>query len=244
MVEIAISIAVVAFAMVAIIGVLPTGFQVQRDNREDTIIGQEGMLWLEAIRSGARGMDYLTNHVVFIQESLQQGGISQTNTYSYGKGYVSGMEIVGLLTRPKYSQDAQGDWVVRQSRALVRAISGSAVDKTPTNELAFTYLLETEAVPFNAYAPVQTNFQSGAISPAEQMVRSNNWAVARNLEQNAWSLRLSLSWPAQEVGRRGLQVGNRRQVFRVLNAGAMQRDSLPNRPTLFLMQPSEYRAAK
>ena len=41
-----------------------------------------------------------------------------------------------------------------------------------------------------------------------------------------------------------VQVGNRRQVFRVLNAGAMQRDSLPNRPTLFLMQPSEYRAAK
>ncbi|MCZ7639230.1 MAG: prepilin-type N-terminal cleavage/methylation domain-containing protein [Verrucomicrobia bacterium] len=55
MVEIAISIAIVAFALVAIIGVLPTGFDVQRRNRENTIINQEGSLWLEAIRSGAWG---------------------------------------------------------------------------------------------------------------------------------------------------------------------------------------------
>jgi hypothetical protein len=63
MVEIAISIAIVAFALVAIIGVLPTGFDVQRQNRENTIINQEGNLWLGARWSGAWGLDYLTNHV-------------------------------------------------------------------------------------------------------------------------------------------------------------------------------------
>jgi uncharacterized protein (TIGR02598 family) len=41
MVEVAISIAIVAFAMVALLGVLPTGHQVQRENREDTIINQD-----------------------------------------------------------------------------------------------------------------------------------------------------------------------------------------------------------
>ena len=57
MVEIAIAIAVIGFALVAIIGVLPTGLQVQRDNREETIINQDGTYWLQAIRNGAAGSD-------------------------------------------------------------------------------------------------------------------------------------------------------------------------------------------
>src|SRR5688500_18570020 len=63
MVEIALSIAVVAFALVAILGVLPTGMTVQKDNRDDGIINQEGRYWLEAIRSGARGLEDITNYV-------------------------------------------------------------------------------------------------------------------------------------------------------------------------------------
>src|SRR5436309_6880874 len=63
MVEIALCLGVIAIALVAIIGVLPTGVRVQKDNREDTVINQEGLLWLEAIRSGAQGLDYLTNYV-------------------------------------------------------------------------------------------------------------------------------------------------------------------------------------
>src|SRR5947208_3846568 len=62
MVEIALCLGVIAIALVAIIGVLPTGVRVQRDNREDTIINQEGLFLLEAIRSGSRGLDYLTNY--------------------------------------------------------------------------------------------------------------------------------------------------------------------------------------
>jgi len=41
MVEIAIALAVIAFALVAIIGVLPIGMNVQRDNRAETIINQD-----------------------------------------------------------------------------------------------------------------------------------------------------------------------------------------------------------
>src|SRR5216117_4364275 len=79
MVEIAISLGVIAIALVAIIGVLPTGVRVQRDNREDTIINQEGLLWLEAIRSGSRGLDYLTNYVDTITISNRFG---VTNYYN------------------------------------------------------------------------------------------------------------------------------------------------------------------
>src|SRR6266699_711976 len=73
MVEIAISLGVIAIALVAILGVLPTGVRVQRDNREDTILNQEGVFWLEAIRSGSRGLDYLTNYVDTITISNTMG---------------------------------------------------------------------------------------------------------------------------------------------------------------------------
>src|SRR5437870_1196308 len=56
MIEIAIALGVIAFALVAIIGVLPMGMQAQKDNREDTIVNQDARVLLEAIRSGGRSV--------------------------------------------------------------------------------------------------------------------------------------------------------------------------------------------
>ena len=66
MIEIAICLAIIGFALVAIIGVLPLGMNTQRDNREETIINQDATVLLEAIRNGARGSDDLTNYVYAI----------------------------------------------------------------------------------------------------------------------------------------------------------------------------------
>jgi type II secretory pathway pseudopilin PulG len=66
MIEIAISLAVIGFALVAIIGVLPLGMEVQKENREETIINQDATMFMEAIRNGAQGMDDLTNYVYAI----------------------------------------------------------------------------------------------------------------------------------------------------------------------------------
>ena len=66
MIEIAISLAVIGFALVAILGVLPLGMNVQKENREETIINQDATVFLNAIRNGARGMDDLTNYVMAI----------------------------------------------------------------------------------------------------------------------------------------------------------------------------------
>src|SRR5687767_14156787 len=63
LVEVALSLAIIGFALVAIIGVLPAGVTVQKENREETIINQDGRYLLEAIRSGSRGIDDLTNYV-------------------------------------------------------------------------------------------------------------------------------------------------------------------------------------
>jgi type II secretory pathway pseudopilin PulG len=66
LIEIAISLAIIAFALVAIIGVLPIGLNVQRDNREETVINHDATMLMDAIRSGARGFDDLTNYVMAI----------------------------------------------------------------------------------------------------------------------------------------------------------------------------------
>ena len=62
MVEIALCLGIIAFALVAIIGVLPTGLSVQKDNREDTSINFDAAYLMDAIRNGAQGQDDLTNY--------------------------------------------------------------------------------------------------------------------------------------------------------------------------------------
>lgn len=69
MVEIAIALGVIGFALVAIIGILPAGLEVQRDNRSETIINQDSTFWLEAIRSGAVGINELPSYVTTYRSS-------------------------------------------------------------------------------------------------------------------------------------------------------------------------------
>lgn len=61
MVELALCIAVVSIAMVAIIGVLPLGMNVQKQNREDTIINQEAQILLDALRTASSSGAPITN---------------------------------------------------------------------------------------------------------------------------------------------------------------------------------------
>jgi type II secretory pathway pseudopilin PulG len=65
MAEIAISLGVIAFALIAIIGVLPAGLQTQRDNREETIVVEDARVLIEAIRSGGR--DVTSDIGAFVQ---------------------------------------------------------------------------------------------------------------------------------------------------------------------------------
>jgi type II secretory pathway pseudopilin PulG len=91
MVEVAIALGVIAIALVAILGVLPAGLRVQQENREDTILNQDGLLLIEAIRAGRdvqdrrdpvgtraadwpNSLDYLTNHVVAVAVTNEVDG--------------------------------------------------------------------------------------------------------------------------------------------------------------------------
>ena len=87
MVEIAICLAIIGIALVAIIGVLPAGLNVQKDNREETLIDQDATVFIENIRNGARGLDDLTNYVLAITNSWTLYNADGTVSSSGVNGY-------------------------------------------------------------------------------------------------------------------------------------------------------------
>lgn len=247
LVEIALCLAIVGFAAVAIIGVLPVGMTAQKDNREETIVRQDGLFFLEAIRSGSRGIDDLTNYVdqivwnasVYLPDGTLRRRVP-TRTFAAipsvsSESLISnGVQIVSLLTTPKYQQLLNGDVQVNDISAIVRSINGVAADKDFGNrddlatrrrkrEFAFKYQLRTELIPFvgfNANTPPGTPFQ----------LRRESL-----LTNGLYNLHLTLSWPLFERGQGEWQVGGNRKTLRTLIAGGL--DSASD-ATLF--NPGEY----
>jgi type II secretory pathway pseudopilin PulG len=233
MVEIAISLAIIGFAMVAIIGVLPIGMNVQKDNREETIINQDATVFQDAIRNGAQGLDDLTNYVMAITNwvtPLKPSGLpsgppvvyaytyngSWQNGTSLGFPITNGLRIIGLLSTPKYMfpEPVKGQPSVMISNyvvAYVRSMSGPAYDKSPQNnpsvqDLAFSYRMTSEVIPYwtNYFDPSWTS------DPAFR-------AVASNLQTNLHDVRLIFRWPLLPKGR----TGNGGQAFRTLVGGSL-----------------------
>ena len=270
MIEIAISLAVIGFALVAIIGILPTGMNVQKENREETIIGQDASVLMDAIRSGAQGMDELTNYVVAITnwqtaynakgKPIGPGGATPLG-YTYTNSInnfllTNGAHIVGLLSTPKYTSGSTNDLKVLLCSnyvvAYVRSLSGPASEKFPqTNdairELAFNYRLAADVVPYASYDPNWTNFSydtaPSLYAPTnlpEIIARSNYWRVVRNIQTNLYDVRLTFRWPLLVNG----NVGNGRQVFRTLASGHLQIVGDPedgtNPTNTYFFQPRNY----
>jgi hypothetical protein len=156
MVQIAISLGVIGIALVAIIGVLPLGMRVQRDNREQTVVNQDATVFMEAVRKGALGLDDLTNYVYAITNAWvlynPDGTVNKQGVdgYNYQGSQItkvssapiypinSGRRIVGLLSTPEYT-DINGAPIVNLFNggysnhvvAYVRSLSGPAVEKPP-----------------------------------------------------------------------------------------------------------------
>lgn len=147
MVEIAIALGVIGFALVAIIGILPAGLEVQRDNRSETIINQDATLWMAAISSGAMEMDSLPSYVENIslieRNPIDNSMVSSNRWALQGSGnpagafYQTGADIIGLITWAAGAPD-------REVRVQATAFSGSAAEKEldpGKRELAFSYVM-------------------------------------------------------------------------------------------------------
>lgn len=249
MIEIAIALAVIGFALVAIIGVLPTGMNVQKDNREDTIINQDGPYWLEAIRTGSRGLDYLTNYVVIV--TVKSTGndalgnyIDQTVIYTNSPGLIAppldgsltnGERIVGLLSKGKYEGELPNR-ITNTVTAQVRGLTGSAVEQGKANpDFSFDYLLASEIVPFGGVqVPEQsTNWfrPPPGLTPEEIAARQAKWMEVKTREKNTSEIRLIFRWPLLPNG----QTGPGRQSFRAIVSG----DRL-NNGVLWFFQPQSF----
>jgi len=162
MIEIALCLAIVGFALVSILLVLPSGMNTQTETRQETIINQDASVLLEAIRNGARGMDDLTNNVYAITNywtdynpngSVKNKGI---NGYSYVTAstngtaqpfysLTNGARIVGLMSIPELTDESgvpipglNFGGISNHVVAYVRSLSGLAVEKPPQNNQIMT----------------------------------------------------------------------------------------------------------
>jgi type II secretory pathway pseudopilin PulG len=233
MLEIAISLAVIGFALVAILGVLPLGMNVQKENREETIINQDATVFLSAIRNGAQGMDDLTNYVLAITNyptRFRSDGTVMTkyppNWYtptnsSSGFALYNGYRIIGLLSTPKYITLNNGDFYSNYVVAAVRSLSGPVSDKFPQNnaalqDLAFSYRMISEVIPFG------TDYHD------------HSW-VSTNLQSNLHDVRLTFRWPLAQGAK-----ATGRQVYRTLVGGSLQETNEPGFPRPSQFVPSPY----
>jgi type II secretory pathway pseudopilin PulG len=209
MIEITISLAVIAFALVAIIGVLPYAMNVQRDNREETIINQDATVFMNAIQNGEQGLDYLTNYVIAITNTMiKNDGTVSSYGYTFTGSTAAprfpvnpGAAIIGLLSTPRIVSPTNGISYTNHVVALVRSLSGPASEKYPQADpniqdlsLAYRLVVEVDAC---------------TVAPGTDL------GVAQNLATNLHDLRLTFRWPILPGGAAGLG----RQTFRTMVSG-------------------------
>ncbi len=267
LVEVALALAIIGFALVAIIGSLPFGLNVQRENREETIIVQDANFFIDAIRNGARGLDDLTNYVDAITNyvtghTIVNGAtsvVSSVYAYTYANGWLNGVQnseyrikngerIVGLLSTPrlilpKNSTPIPSSFTSNYVVAYIRSISGPAIEKSPqTNaiirDLAFRYKLIPEVNQFNDWNLGWVNFNETGLATNEIVIRSNSWRMAQSKQANLNEIRLLFRWPIDAKG----NAGNQRQVFRSMVSGNLVLTNVGGRSAMniWLMQSSTY----
>jgi len=222
MVEIAICLAIIGLALVSIIGVLPIGMNVQRANREETVINQDATIFLESIRNGVRSGFDLTNYVFAItnywtefssfNNIVKQGanGYTATGTYYYGSAsdfrMTNNAQIIGLLSTPEFqmlSQTGTANRITPTNNlmsggysnhvyAYVHALSGPANEKPPQDNP----ILVGDSFAYRILvvnSPVAMDTNLFGFSAAQQVYNSE---LAANLHE----LRLTFAWPLRPNG--------------------------------------------
>jgi hypothetical protein len=260
MVEIALCLAIVGFALVAIIGVLPAGLNVQKENREETILNQDSTVWLDAIRAGGRRdqfgvSDELTNYVdrIVVSNWLYTINPAGPATIAIGRTIVgertqgpntttlltNGAHVVGLLSTPRIAYINPNQFVSNYVIAYCRAISGTAAEKPMQNnadvrDLGFTYRMVVDITP------------AGSIDPEGILTNT----VDRILRDNLADVRLLFRWPLKETFRPGLVLdrpaaGNSKMVFRTQVGGTFTpypgyQFDLPAKTSFYFLQSRQY----
>jgi type II secretory pathway pseudopilin PulG len=257
MVEIAICLAIIGIALVAIIGVLPIGIDVQKDNREETLVNQDASVFMENIRNGGRGLDDLTNYVFAISNSWtlynQNGtvGGNGINGYTYntfsvssplyptpgtpsGAPLTNGMNIIGLLSTPEYIDPVTG--------APLLYPLGSYISNYVVAYIRSLSGPAVEKPPQDNDIIRSDSFSYKMISQNVSVAVDTNFVTpySRQLTANLREVRLTFLWPLLQNG----GTGNGRQTFRTAVGGQLvQTNDYNNKELLYFFQPQSFVAA-
>lgn len=180
MVEIAIALGIIGFALVAIIGILPAGLQVQKETRERSIMDKEAEYWINAIkRSGDYTNDFLLanayqDDVVDFVERINGTPIADVNIRTTAR-------VIGQLIRTNYivTYDAGGvpsvEWTDPVT-AIVRPFNGGAIERGSVySDFAFKYQMNVHIAPSFTIRPDHPDYNA--------------------LQSKLWELRLEFAWP-------------------------------------------------
>jgi type II secretory pathway pseudopilin PulG len=267
MIEIAISLAIIGFALAAVVGVLPLGMRVQKQNREETIINQDAIVLMDAIRNGSQGFDDLTNYVFAITNSVVgftarglPSGFKQTYWYTPTASSTpsqfpinTGSRIIGLLSTPTYLLAPDGSYLSNHVAAYIRSLSGPASEKFPQSnkdvqDLAFGYRLTPEIVPYwtNYVDPTWTINPNYPDNTTNAVAWTNYVTSLIILQTNLHDVRLSFRWPL--LARNAPGPGQ--QSFHTIVGGILQETnelnflrpnpSIPSGYDLYYFQPRTY----
>jgi type II secretory pathway pseudopilin PulG len=232
MIEIAISIAIVGFALVAVIGVLPAGMNTQRDNREETMVNQDAQYLIESLTHGVKQTGYLSNVV----SRIEWWGTNGPNLQPYPSGGAPiqtftgpfyNEQVIGLLSVP-FGFLTNGSQVA-SVRAVMRSMNGAAtVGWSPTvndsQDLALWYVVDVQIQPSLTIHPAPQN-SSDTATQADML------AVTR---ANLHEVRTTFRWPSNPDGS---VVGNNRLVFRSSVAGEIVGVGVSGGAPLFSIRP-------
>jgi type II secretory pathway pseudopilin PulG len=242
MIEIAIAIGVIGFALVAVIGILPQGMNAQKDNREDTTISQDAPYFMSAIRNGEMRTNggILTNYVETIYVTNMSG--MTTNVFEYNNPYLApgtnnvltnDMNIIGLLSLPEFDYRTPigivGSGSTNSVTAIVRAMSGSAMQQNGANSAtAFRYQMNVEIDAWNFSTGVnQPYFYNPMNNPNLNLPTAPNPAVAgpygNYLANMLHEIRFKFSWPVLPNG----SLGPGRQTYRSLISSHLYVTNVP-----------------
>lgn len=233
MIEIALCLAIIGFALVAIIGVLPIGMNVQKDNREETIVNQDATMLMDAISTGARGFNDLTNYVYMISNSWALYNSDGTyksdgaNVYTYNTATIGGIpypymaltngaNIIGLLSTPEFT-DQNGLPINNPSgvESFASGIYNSPVNYYSNHIVAFVRSLSGSAVdkpPQDNPLMRQDSFAYRLVAVNAPLAGDTNYPANNPAQTNAfdWQMaanlhevRLRFTFPLQPSGALG-----------------------------------------
>lgn len=222
LIEVALCLAIIGFALVAIIGILPKGMQVQQDNRVETNITQDGQFLLDVLLNGQTNVTRLAENLEWIElyaDGALQGSFNRqqllSGTYTTNE---LAYRIVGLLSIPRFepTTNAAG-YVSNYVRAKFVGNSGPLADRLTqapngSRDLSFSYLVTT-TIDRAQIHPNNSNGYYYGYSP--------NPTYGAILNSNMWDVRVTMSWPVYP----NTNTGNGRKSFHAVVAGKLQQDT-------------------